>query len=349
MKKFMILLIFLKLLIVKGSGDDFIFKLKCEDDKAKTGACIYHLSDYDSKGHEKYALFDKCGKGEQCSIYDEVCMEILEKRKIGKSCNYDEDCITGLCSSNKCTAAKEGEKCKIDSSCERGLECIYDSNNNKKCFKLAKHEEKIETSKPHCMDGLEIDKDKKCVKYGTVDDKAEIDFSSSSLICKSGFAHTKYDEHGIPTSRICDSIKTEPVCDENGLKTKGKWSDDTEIQEDDCTTKIDYTGAKKFYSDYSNLKSKLFADFLEDYKDLDLDKLNTNEKYTSWLDGMKAKTREKWFLYENANKLRAAGIIDSDGKVIKDKKCEYEFLKKYLDSNYIKLNTIILALIALLF
>ena len=347
MKKYMILLIFLKLLIVK-SGDDFIFKLKCEDDKAKTGACMYHLFDYDSKGHDKYALFDKCGKGEQCDFSSGVCMENLVKRKIGKSCNYDEDCITGLCSSNKCTAAKEGEKCKGDSSCERGLTCTYDSNNNKKCFKLAKEGEKIETSKPDCMDGLELDKDNKCVKYGTVDDKTEIGYYSS-LICKSGFAHYKYDENHVATSRICDSIKTEPVCDENGLKTKGKWSDDTEIQEDDCKTKIDYTGAKKFYSDYSNLKSKLFADFLEDYKDLDLDKLNTNEKYTSWLDGMKAKTREKWFLYENANELRVAGIIDSDGKVIKDKKCEYEFLKKYIDSNYIKLNTIILALIALLF
>jgi hypothetical protein len=346
MKKFMILLIFLKFLIVK-SGDDFIFKLKCEDDKAKTGACMYHLSDYDSKGHDKYALFDKCGKGEQCSISYGVCMENLEKRKIGKSCNYDEDCITGLCSSNKCTAAKEGEKCKKDSSCERGLECTQDSNNNYKCVKLVKQGEKIETSKPDCMEGLEIDKDNKCVKYGTVDDKTEIGFYTSSLICKSGFAHFKYDDKNIP-SRICDSVKTEPVCDENGLKTKGKWSDDTEIA-DGCMISEDYTGANKCYSKYSNLKSKLFADFLEDYKDLDIDNLNTNEKYTSWFDGMKAKTREKWLLYEYANELRAAGIIDSDGKVIKDKKCEYEFLKKYLDSNYIKLNTIILALIALLF
>ena len=348
MKKYMILLIFLKLLIVK-SEDNFIFKLKCEDDKAKTGACMYYLSDYDSNGHDKYALFDKCGKGEKCDIYYGVCMENLELRKIGKSCNYDEDCITGLCSSNKCTAAKEGEKCNSDySSCERGLGCIYDSNNNYKCVKLVKQDEKIEKGKPRCMDGLETDKDDKCVKYGTVDDKTEIGFSSSSLICKSGFAHEKYDEHGYPTSRICDSIKTEPVCDEKGLKTKGKWSDDTEI-ENGCMIGEDYTGAKKGYSQYSNLKSKLFADFLEDYKDLDLDKLNTNEKYASWFDGMKAKTYEKWLLYKNANELRAAGIIDSDGKVIKDKKCEYEFLKKYLDSYYIKLNTIILALIALLF
>ena len=349
MQKFMILLIFLKLLIVISSDDDFIFKIKCEDNKAKTGACMYYLSNTDSKGNSisKYAIFDKCGKGEYCSFEDEVCVENLEKRKIGKSCNYDNDCVTGSCVSNKCTANKEGEKCK-SSSCERGLECHYESNNSYKCVKLVKEGEKIEASKPHCMNGLGVDKDNKCVKYGTVADKTEIGVSSPKYICKSGFAHLKYDEH-YNFYKICDSIKTEPVCGENGIKTNGKWSDDKDIT-DGCDTATDYTGANIYYnSKYSNLKSKLFADFIDDYKDLDLDNLNTNEKYTSWLDGMKQKTREKWLLYEYANELRAAGIIDSDGKVIKDKKCEYDFLKKQLDSNYIKLSTIILALFALLF
>lgn len=347
MKKFTILLIFLILLIVKAS-DDFIFKIKCEDNKAKTDACMYYLSDYDSKGHSKYAIFDKCGKGEQCSFYENVCVENFEKRKIGKSCNYNEDCVTGLCVSNKCTTVKEGEKCK-ESECERGLICLSQSSDNKKCIKLVKEGEKIDESKPKCMYGLGKDKENKCVKYGTVDDNTEIAFNSPKEICKSGFAHINYDENYIPKKKICDSIKTEPVCGENGLKTKGKWNDNNDI-EYDCTSSEDYTGAKIYYSEtYSNLKSKLFTDFLEDYKDLDLDKLNTNEKYTSWLDGMKEKTREKWLLYQYANKLRAAGIIDSDGKVIKDKKCEYEFLYKYMDSNYIKLNTIILVLIALLF
>ena len=65
---------------------------------------------------------------------------------------------------------------------------------------------------------------------------------------------------------------------------------------------------------------------------------------------MKSKYKEKYILYEYATHLKAAGIIDSDGNVIKDKKCEYEFImKNYLHSNFIKLNTIILALFVLLF
>ena len=101
---------------------------------------------------------------------------------------------------------------------------------------------------------------------------------------------------------------------------------------------------------YSKLTTKLYTNFLEDYNDLDLDKINSNEKYSNWKDGWKSKTKEKWKLYQYGNHLKAAGIIDSDGKVIKDKKCEYEFMmKNYLHSNYIKLNTIIRALIVLLF
>ena len=119
MKKYMILFLFLQLIIIKADDSiDIIFQGKCEDDKAKTGACMYELNDYDSKGNTKYALFDKCGKGEKCLGY-EMCLENFEKRKIGKSCNYNKDCITNYCVSNKCTAAKEGDKCD-GISCESG-------------------------------------------------------------------------------------------------------------------------------------------------------------------------------------------------------------------------------------
>ena len=343
MQKSMILLLFLQLIIIKADNSiNIIFQGKCEDDKAKTGACMYELDDYDSKGHTKYALFDKCGKGEICNGY-EMCLEKFEKRKIGKSCNYDEDCTTNYCVSNKCTAAKEGDKCD-GISCESGLTCYYsyDSSNNynTKCVKRSKEGEKLD--KNECMNYLKVDKDGKCAKYGTVDDKNEIPSISSSLLCKSGLAHEKTDEKTWVTTTICDSIEEEPVCDEHGLKKEGKWSDGSSIK-DGCDVEEDYTGKEIAYNTkYSKLKSKLYADFLEDYKDLDLDKINN--------DGMKWKTKEKWILYEYATHLQAAGIIDSDGKVVKDKKCEYEFImKNYLHSSFIKFNTIILAMIALLF
>ena len=366
MKKAMILFIFLIFLIIKaesGDGDitDLIFQGKCEDDKAKTGACMYHLGNYDSQHHSKYAIFKKCGSGESCSFEEEMCIDNVDqnKRKTGKSCNYDKDCISGSCVSNKCTTNKEGEKCK-GNSCERGLYCNYDSTNDNKCVKLAKENEKAE--KTSCMPGLGKDKDNKCVKYGTIADKDEIrrtaylpyygydyDYDDYSRLCKSGYSHLKIDTTSTDYIFICDSIETEPECKEDGLvKKDGKWSDGTAITSG-CITKEDYKGTKINYSKYSKLKSKLYDDFIKDYNDLDLNKLNSDEKYESWEDGMKSKTREKWFLYNYANELYAAGIIDSEGKAIKDKKCEYEFIKKQLNSNYIKFSTIILAMIALLF
>jgi hypothetical protein len=336
MKKYMILLIFLKFLIINAdSSIDIIFKGKCEDDKSKIGACMYEINNYDLKDHDKYSIFDKCGKGEKCIGYEMCVKDFTEKkRKIGKSCNYNEDCLTNSCVSNKCVAAKEGDKCD-NISCDSGLTC-YDSyeNNNyiSKCVKPAKEGEKEE--KTNCMGGLIADKDNKCVKYGTIEDKGEIGYLE--FICKSGFAH-----HTSDGSYICDSIDVEPECDEHGIKKEGKWSDGTAIKTG-CMTKEDYTGKKISYSPYSKLRTKLYEEFLKDYKDLDLDKMNSDGKKWNW------KTREKFILYQNGHHLKAAGIIDSEGKVVK--KCEYEFImKNYLHSNFIKLNTIIIAMIALLF
>ena len=347
MKKSMLLFIFLKLLIITTEIDtiDMIFKGKCEDKKAKTDACLYKLYDYDSKNHNKYAIFDKCGKKEYCDDdFDGtgICIDNIsyERRKIGKSCNYDQDCQSGSCVSNKCTAAKEGDKCS-DISCESGLYCPRYYTNEPKCTKFATEGEKPD--KTSCISGLVLDKDGKCAKYGSVDDGKEI--GGDELICKSGLSHAT-----TTSTTICDSIEIEPECNENGLKTQGKWKDGTPILLG-CSTQEDYSGNKIYYNtEYSKLRSKFYAEFLEDYNDLDLNKINSNEKYSSWKDGMKSKTHEKWILYQYATHLKAAGIIDSDGKVIKDKKCEYEFImKNYLHSNYIKLSTIILALIVLLF
>lgn len=348
MKKSIILFLFLKLLILTTEIDeiDIIFKGKCEDKKAKTDACLYELLDYDSKKHDKYAIFDKCGKNEYCSddYYSAgICIDnnLYETRKIGKSCNYDQDCETRSCVSNKCTAAKEGDKCS-DIECETGLFCPRGYLTDPKCTKYAKEGEKPDKTK--CIGGLAVDNDGKCAKYGSIEDGKELQ-SENELLCKSGLYHFTEDY-----KYICDSIDTDPECNESGIKTKGKWKDGTLI-ESGCVTKEDYSGNKIHYHPYySKLRSKFYEDFLEGYKDLDLDKINSNEKYSEWTDGLKSKHKEKWILYKYATHLKAAGLIDSDGNVIKDKKCEYEFImKNYLHSNFIKLNTIILALIVLLF
>ena len=340
-KSIMILFIFLELIISGKSfsiyDDEFILEAKCEDNKSKTGACYYYISDSKKESNE-YAIFDKCGKGKYCNN-DGICIKNPQQIKNGKSCNYNEDCLSGSCINKKCVVAKEGEKCEESINCEAGLICYTDSNDVSKCVKPAKEGEKPE--KTRCMSGLVKDNDGKCAKYGILDDGTELK-SGNTLLCKSGLAH--YDKN---YKFICDSIDSEPKYEKkNVLKTKGQWKDGSEIgNNNDCLSELDYNGVEKVYYRYSKLQSTLYGEFLEAYKDLDLDKLNSEEG-SNWLSG---DVKEKKYLDEKAPALEAAGIINSAGKVVDDKKCEYEFMVKHLHSSFIKLKAIIIAMIALLF
>jgi hypothetical protein len=336
----MILLIFLELIISGKSfsvyNDQFIFQIKCEDNKAKTGQCYYSIYD-NNKDSNEYAIFDKCGKGKYCSDYG-ICIKYPEKIKNGKSCNYNEDCSSGSCINKKCGGAKEGEKCD-NVNCEAGLTCYNDySKGVSKCVQPAKEGTKPENT--NCIEGLLIDNDGKCAKYGILDDGTELKTGNPEL-CKSGFAHQDKNY-----KYICDSIDTEPVCEkENVLKTKGKWKEGTEIGDNFyCLKQTDYNGVEKVYYRYSKLQSTLFGEFLDAYKELDFDKINSEG--SNWFSG---KVKEKYYLYEKAPALEAAGIINSQGKMVDDKKCEYEFMLKHLHSSFIKLKAIMLAMIALLF
>ena len=341
MKKSLILLLFLKFLIIKSWDDEFLFKAKCEKEKAKTGACFYEIED--SKGNEEYALFDNCGKGKKCNN-DGVCEDKIELRKNGKSCNYDDDCLSNSCISNKCSLAKEGDKCnKI--GCEVGLTCYYSYSNGDyigKCTQPAKEGSKVD--KTNCMKGLLPDKDSICKKYGSLPDKTVIPYGSD-LLCESGLAHDNSNNE-----YICDSLETEPECEDKKVKKAGKWSDGTEIlvstfNNYDCKRETDYTGKDKDYYKNSKLQSKLYKDFINEYSKLDLDKFNSEEGSSIG----KGKLGEKYLLYENAPALQAAGIIDSQGNVVDDKKCIFDYIVKEDNSIFIKLKPIIIAIISLLF
>jgi hypothetical protein len=172
--------------------------------------------------------------------------------------------------------------------------------------------------------------------------------AENEVLCKSGLSHLKV-ENLVNYYFVCDTLETEPVCENGSVKTAGKWSDGTVIgigNDPFCKRKTDYAGANKDYYAYSKLKSKLFEDFLSDYQGLDLEKINSDED-SGFLSG---KIYEKYFLYKNAPALQAAGIIDSEGKVVDSKKCEYEFMIKYRNSSsFMKLKAIIIAIFALLF
>ena len=348
MKKYMILLIFLEFVLINSSGQySFIFKSKCEDNKSKTGACSYNI--YDSKGNLEYALFNKCGKGKRCD--DGVCVENLKYRKYGESCNYDNDCLTNYCKNNKCDVAKENEKCDNGIVCGSGLYCFRGLISERKCAKLAKEGTKPDNN-VECMAGFGLDKDGKCTKYGTLEDGDELG-GGDELLCKSGLSHYNTDKKKV----VCDSIKTDPQC-KNGIVTKkGEWNDGTPIDQDGyCDLETDYKGTEIEFYEISKLQSKFYGEFLEDYKDLNLDQINSEDKYASSSNSelidtnkIKWKTYEKYRLYQYAPGLQAAGILDSEGNVVDDKKCEYDFLIKSLNSGFIKLKTILIALIFLLF
>ena len=371
------LLLFFLLLVytIQDDPTPFIFKAKCPDDKTKTNACYFPRTvGTGDNSKTEYLIFKKCGKGEKCDIYNSdgeyICKdkEGLKKRKNDKSCNYDEDCLSGTCSSNKCSVKKEGEICEssesdIDEYCEAGLICHSYSNeagnNDKKCVKPVLTTGTKPDHTTECGKGLTGDLDGKCQKYGTIEDGAKTTRPGLNKLCKSGLAHSKTE--GTQHYYICDRIQTDPKCDkvDSVLKitTAGKWEkgDDIPVTTGEavgCLEAEDYNGNMVYYYQYSKLQSKLYEEFLEDYDDLDLEDLNTKEKYAysgSFEYRLKWKTKKKYLLYENAPALQAAKLIDSDGKVESDKKCEYEFImKNVLSSSNTKVGLLLLALFALL-
>ena len=346
MKKYMILFLLNFIIINSDTSYQTIFNSKCEDIKAKSGACRYTL--VDSKGNVEYALFDKCGNGKKCGE-NGVCEEGLKLRKYKESCNYDEDCVTGSCKNNKCEVAKENDECE-DIICGPGLGCIYQSNNVYKCVKLANENSKPGTN-TKCMAGFKTDKEGKCTKLGSFEDGYELE-SGNRLLCHSGLSHLSTAKSKI----ICDSLESEPECKDGVIIKNGSWKDGTTIERGNCQKGTDYKGTDKEYYGYSKLQSKFYGEFLDEYNKLNLDKINSDDKYLSSenenlfsLNKLNKKAYEKYQLYENAPALQAAGLIDSEGKVVDDKKCEYDYFIKYLNSGFIKLKTIFIAMIILLF
>ena len=351
----LLLLFLLSVYTIQDDPTPYIFQAKCPDDKTKTNACAFtHDAGTSGSPITEFLIFKKCGKGERCDYKrDNICKDRLKKRKIGKSCNYDEDCENGYCNSNKCSGVGKGEICyyydsstsrTITKPCDIGLVCEDDSNPgdnySRRCIEPILTAGTI-PDHTRCGDLLEQDADRKCQKYGTIADGEK---AGDNRVCKSGISHPNAEG----TYSICDRIETDPKCDEDGkVTTAGKWAKGGDIPvgvDGYCTLKTDYTGKKIPYYQYSKLQSKLYEEYLEDYEDIDIEKLNTKEDYK-----IKWKTKKKYLLYEYAPQLQAAGLIDSDGKVVKDKKCEYEFImKNVLSSSNTKVGFLVLALFALL-
>ena len=112
--------------------------------------------------------------------------------------------------------------------------------------------------------------------------------------------------------------------------------------DDNCIKIIDSEGKELFYYELgSKLKSVLQENFIEELEQLDTDKINSEDEYCSRDNELydryklKWKALEKYLLYDYSFIFETSGLIDSEGEVMEDKECEYDFLIKYLNSSFL--------------
>ena len=82
----------------QSSGTDFVVtdnfaQIKCPEEKSKTNLCAFAHQEGNAL---QFLVFDNCDKGKKC-VVDGTCAPKLKLRKLGESCNYNEDCMTKLC------------------------------------------------------------------------------------------------------------------------------------------------------------------------------------------------------------------------------------------------------------
>ena len=170
-----------------------------------------------------------------------------------------------------------------------------------------------------------------CFKFGSLDVGKE---TSDYMACKSGIISDV-------SSEVCDYLEKEPVCTNGVITQSGKWRyagiRDERTSPVTCELVVNSKGEKvSFFSEGSQLKSKIFADFLEEFNELDIEELNMEDKYASADNSQVSKYKVKWkllkkyLIYSYAEPLRAADIIDDEGEIQEDKDCEFEFVMKYL-------------------
>ena len=323
-----------------------IFNAKCPDDKTKTNACSFvHTEGLITQT----LIFNKCGSDKSCKINNDgygICTPNIKLRKNGQSCNYNEDCKSLTCKSNECSGVSENGACGPLPGfyCGAGLFCDDSTNICKKVVYSADGD----VSDKICGYGL-VQVGTKCKKFGSVAD-GEIG-DANGLACKSGLSRTD------GTNYICDSITTDATCTST-TSADATWSKGGTAAIECATSTSTLVGTAVFYPKKTKLQSTLYASFLEDYEDLDLEEINTEDKYVTTANYdpddefgtyLKWKTKKKFIIYKNAPRLVAAGIMNSEGEAADDKDCEYDFIIKNLSDNYLNISGILIAILGMLF
>ena len=292
-------------------------------------------------------IYSNCRSEEFCSKYSDdlyTCVKKVELLKIGKKCNLNEECRTGLCENNKCKAKGTGESCTADAECGNGSGCA-ENGSGKHCAELAKNEG--DACGPAvgkiCGYGLKCH-DNKCTKFGSLEDGAAADKDTEEILCKSGIVYVNKCDSVVTATECTSDSHTAIINFKNaGQKTfnciKSNYAEDG--------TTINY------YHDYYSLRTDIFKEYLEEFNKVDLDDLYDNDKYDIETHGEglgKWKLKKMYLKYKNFGYLKYYNLIDDEGEVNSDNSCVYDYYIKEQLSSFMTINVLFgLCLFAMLF
>lgn len=253
---------------------------------------------------------DGCAKGKICqpigSVYQ--CVKPKTLLEEGDKCEFNEECQSRICSSNKCVVKKEGEACKFNSNdCGKNLFCrtkIGESEGT--CQKLLKEGEECSSSEfiyLLCQSGFRCYKTgtntkELCTKKYSLEDGT---LSPTDSLCKSGKSVRKnlndWDYY-------CATIKNIGQCKEDPSNA-GSYIADLTVSLGGATDEVVPTSCScKSATDcstYESVPSKEETDYIEAYvktlndllKDDDTDFKTISGDYLNDKDLL-----EKYVLYE---------------------------------------------------
>lgn len=282
-------------------------------------------------------IYDDCSKDEKCRKEGDghyYCTKVTKRREIDESCNYDADCVSGKCSSNKCSGKGDGKECDFDNECENGYSCALVSGKNQ-CTKLLKSGATCTGTSAKCGYALTC-YDGKCVKWGSISNGNK---ANDPKLCESGRLNQ--------ADKTCYEIKDHYDCEEH-----------PEVSTTDISIKP--SGTKKISCDQSEIpgpdgkfrrvpsespyQTTAFKEFikeLEKVKPYD-DLYDKKPNYFSRVFANN-EIKQKYAVYENAIELMKMGLIDKDGKILN--KCEYRFYMKHkLSSKYLNIKNLLIIL-----
>lgn len=263
-------------------------------------------------------LLDYCGSSKKCST---TCQNLPKFRKIGKRCEYTEECLRGKCIDNKCIVANKDEVCTDIGDCEEGFYC-----DGIVCKKYRKELESCDNENL-CGLGLSCSVENICVRWGT----GELgEACNDDKFCASGICSKKCVEF----SHIVSNCEL----DNQEYNAIVAYKDDS--QETIKCVNVVKEGKGTFYiPTRSKMRSILWGKYLKKFNKIeDLNKFYEEKYAYDIAEGFGNKNlKERYIQYYYAEQLSELDFIDAKGEVDKNFECEYDWLyKNYLSAGRMK-------------